>query len=363
MDGVAVQVPAGASLLDTCDQAGAYVPRLCARSGSGGSECGLCLVRLGDGSMTLACATRPAPGLEVITDDPELRALRLERLAAILAEHPHICLSCPDRDGCTRDECTYGNPLEARCCGEFGRCELSKVVAFVDSEAALPRTAVAVSRETVVEGRIRREPGLCIGCGRCVVACETLSEAGRALEMAPAPAGSAHSAEAGAVSELRLTAQPKRETLRASGCTFCGQCVLVCPTGALTGPGARGARWLAGRRERSGLFAPVLPPDRSRVAVAPETLVLVPREAGVFRLTDAQGQLLRIGGVADLRQGLTGALEESVCAPAAFFQIELDPLYTQRESELLARYAQEHGGLPPGNEPGDDLFGEEDGLY
>ncbi len=130
-------------------------------------------MRLGDGSIALACATPAAPGLEVTTDDPELRVLRLERLAAILAEHPHICLSCPDRDGCTRDECTYGNPPEARCCGEFGRCELGKVVAFVDPAVALRRTAVAVSRDAVVEGRIRREPGLCVGCGRCVAACET----------------------------------------------------------------------------------------------------------------------------------------------------------------------------------------------
>ena len=238
-----------------------------ARSGPGGGECGLCLVRLGDGSIALACATSPAPGLEVITDDPELRVLRLARLAAILAEHPHICLSCPDRDGCTRDECTYGNPPEARCCGELGRCELGIVVAFVDPAVALRRTGPTVSRDTVVEGRIRREPGLCIGCGRCVAVCEKLPEAGRALEMAPAPVGSARSAEAGAGPALRMAARPKCETLRASGCTFCGRCVLVCPTGALTAPGDEGARWLVGRRERSGLAAPVLPPDRSQSTV------------------------------------------------------------------------------------------------
>jgi ferredoxin len=154
-----------------------------------------------------------------------------------------------------------------------------------------------------------------------------------------------------------VAARPKCETLRASGCTFCGQCVLVCPTGALTAPGDEGARWLAGRRERSGVAAPVLPPDRwSRSAVTPEALALVPQEAGVFRLVDREGQVLRIGGVADLKQGLTQAIEESACAHAAFFQIELDPLFTQRESELLARYAQEHGGLPPGNDLGDDMF-------
>jgi len=370
VNGATVQVQPGASLLDACDQAGAYVPRLCtypvlrrsARSGWGSGECGLCLVRLGDGSSALACASRVSPGLELSTNDPELRVVRLQRLASILAGHPHICLTCPDRDGCTRDDCTYGNLPAARCCGEFGRCELGKVVAFVDPEAALRRTAVAAWRGTVVEGRIRREPGLCIACGRCVGVCAVLPEAGRALEMAPAPAAPAESARpagAGAMPDLRAAARPKRGTLRASGCTFCGQCVLVCPAGALTAPGAAGARWLARRRERGVLVAPVLPPDRSRMAVSREALTLVPHEAGVFQLMDAQGRVLRIGGVADLRQGLAQALEEPACASAALFQVEIDALYTQRESELLARHAHEHGRLPPGNDLGDDLLADD----
>jgi ferredoxin len=349
VDGVAVRVAAGGSLLDACDRAGVYVPRLCAHpglpgrawSGPGGDGCGLCLVRLGDGSLALACATAVAPGLEVSTNDAELSALRLERLAPTLAGHPHVCLTCPSRDGCTRDECSYGNPPDARCCDEFGHCELGRVVAFVDLKQELRRFAVAVSRETVVEGRIHFEPGLCIACGRCVVACDTLPGAGHALEMAPG---------------LRPVAQPKLGTLRESGCTFCGQCVLVCPAGALRAPGEKGARWLAKRRERSGLAAPVLAPDRFRVTVGRRALALVPRAAGVFQILDAEGRVLRIGGEADLRQGLVRALEEPACGSGTFFQIELDPLYTQRESELLARYAQAHEGLPPGNDLGDEMF-------
>ncbi|MFH0916656.1 MAG: 4Fe-4S binding protein [bacterium] len=367
VDGVAVHVAVGATLLDACDLAGVYVTRLCAypglsccvRSGSGGTECGLCVVRLHDGSAVLACATPAAPETQVTTDDHGLRALRLERLARILAGHPHICLTCPDRDGCARDECTYGNPPEARCCDEFGRCELGRLVTYLDPDAGSRRTAVTAPRQAMVEGRIRREPGLCIGCGRCVTACEVLPEAGLALEMAPPSAVSAQCVDGDTLSDPRMAARPKRETLRASGCTFCGQCILVCPTGALTAPGDEGARWLAGRRAKSGLSSAVLPPERSRRAVTREAVALVPPAAGVFMLIDGEGQVLRIGGAADLREGLARALGDPVCATAAYFQVELDPLYTQRESELLALHAQEHGHLPAGNDLGEDLFGDE----
>jgi predicted molibdopterin-dependent oxidoreductase YjgC len=366
VEGVTVVVGAGATLLEVCDAAGQYVPRLCyypglsccARSGVSGVECGLCAVRFGDGTTALACVTPATPGAEITVDDPGLRALRLERLASILARHPHICLTCPDRDGCTRDECTYGISPGARCCGEFGHCELGQLVGHLDSHTVLPRTAVEVSRAADVEGRIRREPGLCVGCGRCVTACEVLPEAGKALEMAPAPAEPGRSALTGLAPDPRLVARPKRGTLKASGCTFCGQCVLLCPTGALTAPGDEGARWLAGRRERSELARPMLPPVTWQ-ALSPRNLTAVPREAGVFQLVDANGQVLRISGVADLQRGLMRALDEQACTAAAHFRVELDPLFTQRESELLARYAQEHGHLPPGNDLGDDLFADD----
>ena len=366
VDGVAVAVFGGATVLDACDAAGRYVPRLCfypdlarcKRSVANRTECGLCAVRLGDGSIALACAIPAVAEMTVATDDPGLRALRLERLAVILAQHPNICLACSDRDGCARDECTYGNPPEARCCDEFGRCELGKLVAYVDSGLAPRRTAVTVARDAMTEGRIRREPGLCVGCGRCVMVCEIAPEAGRALELA----GVATSAPG---SSGRAVAGPKLATLRAAGCTFCGQCVIVCPAGALTAPGAAGARWLAGRRDGSTLRSPLLPPEAWQ-AVNPEGLAKVPCEAGVFQLVDADGEVLRIGGVADLRQGVARALEESACAAVTRFRFELDPFFTQRESELLARYAQEHGRLPAGNDMGDDLFavdGEDNDLF
>jgi ferredoxin len=257
--------------------------------------------------------------------------------------------------------------VEARCCDQFGHCELGKLVAYLDSERTLARGAVTVLRDAAVEGRIRREPGLCIGCGRCVVVCETSPAAGRALAMvagavgAAQPAGAPNAGKAtdGPGSHMAgLVARPKRYTLRASGCTFCGQCVMVCPAGALTAPGEEGAHWLTDRRAKSDLGTPIFPPETWQ-AVDLANLAAVPSEAGVFRIMDQEGRVLHIGGVADLRQGLAQAVAEPASSTAAYFRVELDPLYTQRESELLARYAQEHGHLPAGNDLVDDLYDDD----
>jgi predicted molibdopterin-dependent oxidoreductase YjgC len=345
VDGIPVTLEAGCTLMDACEAVGVYIPRLCHYPGLGcaccGNEtevaCGICLVRMADGGTALACSTPVTAGTRLGTDDSELLNLRRERLAAILARHPHICLSCPDRDGCARDECSHGILADARCCDEIGRCELGKVAAFVDPLVTVPRRAVTAPRTASVEGRIRREPGLCIGCGRCVRACNGSAEAGGALELARPPA------------------RPKRGTLRESGCTFCGLCVLVCPTGALTAPGAVGASWLASRCERRNLLMQVLPPEE-RLLKIPEDIEMVPRSAGLLTLFDGAREVLRVAGVPDLRRGLTEALQEAIGAGASYFRFDLEPMYTQRETELLAQYAREHGKLPLGNDLGDDLF-------
>lgn len=353
IDGMPVRVPAGIDILSACDRAGVYVPRLCvypgfpslAEWGPDGAGCGLCVVRIGDGRLTRACMTRVSDGLVVATDDEQLRVVRRERLAQLMKGHPSVCLGCPDRDGCLRDDCTYGNPPEARCCDKGGECELAMLAAFV----GLSFSGLAVSdRAAVVEGRIRREPGLCVGCGRCVSVCEHAEGAGQALEMVVE----------GAAIDRRLRAAPKGGgTLRAAGCTFCGRCVLVCPTGALMAPGEAGRRWLEGRRVASGLAPAVLPP---RPGVSVQTArERIPRGPGVLQLLDETGEALGILGVPDLREGLDRALRDPSLEGAHSVRWEEAALYSQRESELLTRHVQQYGKLPRGNVPDDDLFNDD----
>ncbi len=75
---------------------------------------------------------------------------------------------------------------------------------------------------------------------------------------------------------------------------------------------------------------------------------------GVYQLLDQAKQVLRIAGAADLRHALEEQLSEN--SKARYFIYEEAPMYTQRESELLQHFLQEHGRLPVGNDLGDDLF-------
>ena len=390
VDGATVAAAPGATILEACDIAGRYVPRLCTypslhccsccfagRAGStaedvetGGAAvseghpetsaddpagaataCGLCAVRLGDEEVVLACATAAEAGMEIITDDEELRRLRIERLGRLMHSHPFVCLLCPDRDGCSRDECSYGNPAEARCCDRYGSCELAALLAFVDPEGELRPGPGPFDRQAVTEGPIRREPGLCVGCGRCVVVCEEMEGAGRALRMVSAAQGIAE------VPAQPPVATPKGTTLRAAGCTFCGRCVLVCPTGAFTVSGDAGQRWLERRRLTSGLAEPILPPQR-RLTLC-EARAEIGSGPGVLQIFDVEGKVLLISGVADLGRGLEQAVSDLGADRTTHVLIESGPLYTQRESELLTLFVQRHGHLPPGNDLGDDLFDED----
>jgi hypothetical protein len=101
----------------------------------------------------------------------------------------------------------------------------------------------------------------------------------------------------------------------------------------------------------------VLPPEE-RHLLTREAAEGVSARAGVLKLLDRDGQVLSIRGVPDLRRALAETADLGG-GQATHFQIECDELYTQRESELLALYAQEKGHLPPGQAGDDDLFDDD----
>jgi ferredoxin len=161
----------------------------------------------------------------------------------------------------------------------------------------------------------------------------------------------------------RHVAMPKERGLRSSGCTFCGACVLVCPTGALTAEGAKGSAWLATRRERTTVNPAMLPPEE-RLAFTPAAVASVPPGEGVLRLYSATGEVLQISGVLDMRSALEEALSGPLAAEAVAFVYDAEHMYTQREAELLAHHLQAHGSMPRGNDILGDLLGdEEDDLF
>jgi NADPH-dependent glutamate synthase beta subunit-like oxidoreductase len=86
-----------------------------------------------------------------------------------------------------------------------------------------------------------------------------------------------------------------------------------------------------------------------------EHINAVPEEEGVFQLYDDERKILTIKGTANLRQDLLLALNDN--DRVAWFKFEEDKLFSQRESELIQKYLQEHGEMPAGGSDDlDDLF-------
>lgn len=244
IDNIRVEASKGQTILEAADKADIYIPRLCyhpdlpsfteAKSSPAvyrgkerleGTEghafegCGLCAVQVeGRGDFPLACNTPASPGMVVHTNTPQVQELRQERLMPILAKHPHACLTCAEREGCAREPCRLKVEVNARCCPKLGRCEFQKVAEYIGVKAETPRYTFKDLPIIKDEPLFDRDYNLCIGCTRCVRACQNLRQ----------------------INALGFTWQNGEvrvgtlgPSLREAACKFCGACAEVCPTGAI----------------------------------------------------------------------------------------------------------------------------------
>ena len=259
-----IEVEKGITILETAQRAGIYIPALCSHpdlpwkkrveasdavyrgnelikgetTGKEFEGCQLCLVEIkGVNGVVKACATEAAGGMVVHTETPRVRELRQDNLAAILAHHPHACLTCAQREGCSREPCSTNVPVEERCCPKLGNCELQKVAEYVGIKADTPRwipTSIPILDQ---EPLYVRDYNLCIDCNRCVRFCQDVRGVG-ALGFVYV--------------DGKVMVGSIRPTLKDSGCKFCGACVEVCPTGTLTD---KDARWFT-EEEREAVLIP-----------------------------------------------------------------------------------------------------------
>lgn len=252
INNIQVKAKKGITVLEAAQNADIYVPRLCShpdlppslgkkptefvfrgqtqiKNADGGNSnqehkgCQLCVVKIeGIDDFSQACNSIVEENMEIITDNSEIQDFRSKRLAEILSKHPHACLTCAQQAGCSREPCSTNVPVEERCCPKFGRCELQKVSEYIGiRENTLrykPQRIPVLDNEPL----IIRDYELCIGCTRCVRVCEDVRGIG-ALGFV--------------ISDGDTIVGSLKSTLKDSGCKFCGACVEVCPTGALTDKG------------------------------------------------------------------------------------------------------------------------------
>jgi predicted molibdopterin-dependent oxidoreductase YjgC len=217
IDGAAVRVPEGATILEACNAAGIATPTMCwAENLTPVNVCRVCVVELkGARVLVPSCSRKAENGMEVLTDSERVRTSRkvvLELLASSvdLSTAPAIPAylarygADPDRFGQRgeahdhRDAAVAGHHHP----GDGDRAETVAQPVKVDNDLYV------------------RDYGKCILCYKCVEACGTDAQNTFAI------------AVAGRGFEARISTE-LAVPLPDSACVYCGNCIGVCPTGAL----------------------------------------------------------------------------------------------------------------------------------
>ena len=195
IDGREVAAQKGETILNVARREGIYIPTMCyLEKTTPAASCRLCVVEAeGVTGMVLGCQTRPTEGLSVITDSVSLHAERTNIMRLYDVNHP----------------------LECGVCDKSGACDLqNKTLEF--EVASQHFTAKEQPRQIAHWGMINYDPSLCIMCEKCVHVCnEVIGDDAIELRFG------------GYSSEI----VPKNS--EQLDCTYCGECIAVCPVGAL----------------------------------------------------------------------------------------------------------------------------------
>jgi bidirectional [NiFe] hydrogenase diaphorase subunit len=204
IDGELVAASEGQTLLEVARLNGKRIPALCYMEGlTPVGACRLCIVEVsGSNRLLPACTTPARDGLAVTTSSPQLSAYRKIALELLFCERNHICAVCVSS----------------------GHCELQALaevleVTHVRYPYRYPRLPLDASHPRFVLDHNR-----CVLCTRCIRACAEL-EGAHVWDVAARGIQS------------RLAAELRRPWGEARGCTSCGKCVQVCPTGAMAEKG------------------------------------------------------------------------------------------------------------------------------
>jgi len=216
IDNQPVSVPEGTTILDAARQINIRIPSLCylnlgeLKMVNRVASCRMCVVEVeGRRNLAPSCATPVSEGMSITTNSRRVLFARRRLLQLMLSNHPFNCLICAKSTDCELQRLAW----------EFG----------VNTQRYNgERSSHPIDKSS---GALKRDPDKCIMCRRCETMCNevqtvgALTAFGRGFDVIVAPA--------------------EKKPLAESNCVYCGQCVSVCPTAALTGVGFIQETWRA----------------------------------------------------------------------------------------------------------------------
>lgn len=205
INGKNVEVSEATTVLDAARSLNINIPTLChmdlhdIKFVNKLASCRVCLVEdLDKGKFIPSCATFVKEGMNIRTDSQEVIKARRTIVELLLSDHPNDCLKCAKNLNCQLQKLAHDlNIREIKYTGEMRNLPID------DNSYSLVR-----------------DPNKCILCRRCETMCNTVQTVGALAEV-----GRGFNTHVGSTFNRSMF-----ETT----CTFCGQCLSVCPTGALT---------------------------------------------------------------------------------------------------------------------------------
>jgi NADP-reducing hydrogenase subunit HndD len=201
INGIAVSVPKGSTILDAARQTGIEIPTLCFMKDINEiGACRMCIVEADEGRgyrIVTSCVYPVSEGMQVLTNTEKIQRYRKTTLELILSVHDKNCLSCNRSTNCELQKLCFDYGVDhSRFDGEKPHYEKDTSTAH-----------------------LIRDNNKCILCRRCVAICKqqyvsVIGANDRGMDTS--------------------IGQPFRLPLNDTPCISCGQCTAVCPTGALT---------------------------------------------------------------------------------------------------------------------------------
>ena len=202
INGMAVEAPKGSTILQAAKGAGIDIPTLCyLKEINEIGACRICMVEADEGRgarLVASCVYPITEGMKVYTNTPKVIDYRKKTLQLILSDHDKKCLSCVRSGKCELQ----------KLCHDFGVDDENKY-AGVANEFEIDCSAAHMVRDN----------NKCINCRRCIAACEKTQGI-----------GVIGANNRGFITEI---SSPFGMGLGETACVCCGQCIAVCPTGAI----------------------------------------------------------------------------------------------------------------------------------